>query len=105
MKTYGMTKTMAYIGAGMGLVLFAVVGLLYGSFLGGILGLNIAGTLFGMPVPSALAARLIVGLSMLMGVLAAGIVFIAGSTILGWLVGYAIDSLRTGRPAAAEAKN
>ncbi len=105
MKTAGeMAKRMSYIGAGAGLVLFAVIGLLPGSFIGGVIGLNIAGSLFGMPVGSALLPRLIVGLSMLMGVLVSGIIFISGATVAGWLIGYVIDSLKAGKTVTVEAK-
>ncbi len=97
-------KKMAYIGAGAGLVLFAILGLLPGSFLGGVVGLNIAGSLFGMPVSSALLPRLIVGMSMLLGVLVSGIIFVSGATVTGWLIGYVIDSLMAGKPVAVEAK-
>ena len=100
-----MAKRTAYIGAGAGLVLFAVIGLLPGSFLGGVIGLNIAGSLFGLPVSSALLPRLIVGISMLLGVLVSGIIFVAGSTIIGWLIGYGIDSIRVEKAATAEVKN
>jgi hypothetical protein len=105
MKTREMAKKMAYIGAGAGLVLFAIMGLLPGSFIGGVIGLNIAGSLFGMPVSSALLPRLIVGLSMLLGVMVSGIIFIAGSTVVGWLIGYVIDSLKVGKAAPAEVEN
>lgn len=105
MKTNEMARKMAYIGAGAGLVLFAILGLLPGSFIGGVIGLNIAGSLFGMPVSSALLPRVIVGISMLLGVLVSGIIFIAGSTVACWLIGYVIDSLKAGKPAAAEVKN
>lgn len=105
MKTREMAKRMAYIGAGAGLVLFAVLGLLPGSFIGGVIGLNIAGSLFGMPVSSALLPRLIVGISMLLGVLVSGIIFVAGSTVAGWLIGSIIDSLRAGETVTAEVKD
>lgn len=104
MKTGEMAKRMAYIGAGAGLVLFAVMGLLPGSFIGGVIGLNIAGSLFGMPVSSALLPRLIVGLSMLLGVLVSGLIFILGSTVAGWLIGYVIDSLKAGKSVPVEVK-
>src|SRR5512147_1328712 len=97
MKTGEMAKKMAYIGAGAGLVLFAVIGLLPGSFIGGVIGLNIAGSLFGMPVSSALLPRVIVGISMLLGVLVSGIIFVAGSSVAGWLIGYVIDALKAGK--------
>lgn len=101
-----------YIGAGAGLVLFAIVGLLPGSFIGGVIGLNIAGSIFGAPLGGAILPRLVVGISMLLGVLIAGIVFVAGTSIIGWLTGYAVDAIRYSRTAgiagmqatAAEAK-
>lgn len=105
MKTRETAKKMAYIGAGAGAVLFAVIGLLPGSFIGGVIGLNIAGNLFGLPVSSALLPRLIVGISMLLGVLVSAIIFIAGSTVIGWLLGHVIDSMRVGKTVAAEVKN
>jgi hypothetical protein len=98
-------RKMAYIGAGAGVVLFAVFGLLSGSFIGGVIGLNIAGGLFGSPVSSALLPRLIVGMSMLMGILVSAVIFISGLTSVGWLVGCAIDSVMVPRATEAEAKN
>ena len=105
MKTREMAKKMTYMGAGAGLVLFAVMGLLPGSLLGGVVGLNIAGSLFGFPVRSAIMPRLIVGLSMLLGVFVSAMLFIAGSSSIGWLVGCAIDSAKIERPVEAEVKH
>ncbi len=105
MKTSISRKT-AYIGAGAGLVLFALFGLLPGSLLGGAAGLNIAGWLFGLPVSPGLISRAIVLLSMLIGVLVAGIVIVTASTTVGWLVGKLIEprvSVKEG--AAAKAAN
>jgi hypothetical protein len=82
-----------------------VVGLLGGSFIGGVIGLNIAGELFGAPVSSALLPRLIVGMSMLLGILVSGLMFIAGSGTVGWLIGCAIDSVRAPRSIEAVARN
>jgi hypothetical protein len=105
MKTKETTGKMAYIGMGAGLVLFAVIGVLPASLIGGAVGLTIAGSLFGYPVSSALLPRLIVGMSMFLGVLVSAVIFIAGCTCAGWLIGCAIDSLGSGRAAEAEAKN
>ena len=77
----------AYIGAGAGLVLFAIFGLLPGSLLGGAAGINIAGMLFGLPLEPGLISRAIVLASMLVGVLVAGIVIVTATTTLGWLAG------------------
>ena len=105
MKTTDTARKAALIGAGAGLVLFAVVGLLPGSFIGGVIGLNIAGSLFGMPVSSALLPRVIVGVSMLLGIFVSAVIFITGLSVAGWLIGHAIDSLRTGKRVPAEVKH
>ncbi|HAM53820.1 MAG TPA: hypothetical protein DCP92_25155 [Nitrospiraceae bacterium] len=104
MKTGETAKMAAYVGGGAGLVLFAVIGLLPGSFIGGVVGLNIAGGIFGLPLTSALLPRLIVGISMLLGIFVSAVIFIASSSILGWLAGCAIDSLKSGKALPEEAK-
>jgi hypothetical protein len=91
MKTTIARKT-AYIGAGAGLVLFALFGLMPGSLLGGAMGINIAGWLFGLPLQPGLVARVIVLASMLVGVLVAGIVMVTATSTVGWLVGKALES-------------
>jgi hypothetical protein len=91
MKTTIARKT-AYIGAGAGLVLFALFGLLPGSLLGGAMGINIAGWLFGLPLDPGLVSRVIVLASMLIGVLVAGIVMVTATSTVGWLVGKALEA-------------
>ncbi len=88
------TQRLAYIGAGCGVVLFAVFGLLPGSFFGGVMGLNIAGTLLGYPVASGILSRLIVAASMVLGIMVSGIIFITASSTEGWLIGTVVDALR-----------
>ena len=85
------SKKLAYIGAGIGLALYAIFGLLYGSLLGGIVGLKIAPGLFGTALTYAIVPRIIVALGMLTGVMVAGTIFVVGSASLGWLVGFVID--------------
>ena len=85
MKTMIARKT-AYMGAGAGLVLFALFGLMPGSLLGGAMGINIAGWLFGLPLKSGLIARIIVLASMLIGVLVSGIAIVTATSAVGWLV-------------------
>ena len=87
-----MARKGAYIGAGAGLVLFAIFGLLPGSLLGGAAGINIAGMLFGLPLEPGLVSRAIVLVSMLLGVLVAGIAIVTASSTVGWLVGSMVDS-------------
>ena len=103
MKTTIARKT-AYIGAGAGLVLFALFGLLPGSLLGGAMGINIAGWLFGLPLDPGLLSRIIVLVSMLVGVLVAGIVIVTASTTVGWLAGKVLESGVHAREAAEEGK-
>jgi hypothetical protein len=93
MKDREYTKKLAYMGAGCGVILFAVFGLLPGSFLGGVMGLNIAGTLLGLPLASGILSRLIVAASMVTGVMVSGIMFITASSIAGWLIGTVLDAI------------
>jgi hypothetical protein len=90
MKTT-IAKKAAYIGAGAGLVLFAIFGLLPGSLIGGAMGINIAGMLFGLPLEPGLISRAIVLVSMLVGVLVAGIVIVTATTTVGWLAGRLLE--------------
>ncbi|MDA8169961.1 MAG: hypothetical protein M0Z59_09765 [Nitrospiraceae bacterium] len=87
------SKKLMLIGAGAGIVGFAVFGLLPGSFLGGVMGLNIAGSIFGYPVTSDLLPRIIVAASMLVGVMVSGIIFVVGGSFIGWLLGTAIEAV------------
>jgi hypothetical protein len=95
MKETTYTKKLAYMGAGCGVILFAVFGLLPGSFLGGVMGLNLAGILFGTPVGAGLLPRLIVAASMVVGVMVSGTMFIMASTTLGWLLGTVVDAIKS----------
>jgi hypothetical protein len=82
----------AYIGAGAGLVVFAIFGLLPGSLLGGAAGIKFAGLLFGLPLDSGLLSRMMVLASMLMGVLVSGTAIVTASTTIGWLIGAALGT-------------
>ncbi len=90
MKTT-LSRKGAYIGAGAGLALFALFGLLPGSLLGGAAGIKFAGMLFGLPLESWLMSRVIVLASMLVGVLASGALVITATSTLGWLAGGALS--------------
>jgi hypothetical protein len=79
----------------VGLILFALLGLFPGSLIGGIIGLKIAGGLFGMPVQATVIARLIVAACMIVGVLTAAITFIFGTGITGWIVGTIYDAVKS----------
>ena len=96
-KTGNTTIKGLYTGAGAGLILFALVGLLPGSFIGGVIGINIAGGIFGLPLNASVLPRIIVGLSMLLGVVLSGVAFVVGGALTGWLTGYVIDALKESR--------
>lgn len=87
-----LAKKGAYIGAGAGLVLFAIFGLLPGSLIGGAMGINVAGWFFGLPLQPGLLPRAIVLLSMLMGVLVAGVAMVTATSTVGWLAGRLLES-------------
>jgi hypothetical protein len=87
-----MTIKGAYLGAGAGLVLFAVFGLLPGSLVGGAIGIKAAGLLFGLPLESGIVARMIVLAGMLSGVLVAGLVVVTACSTVGWLAGRAVEA-------------
>lgn len=102
MKTATMAKKGLYTGVGAGLVLFALIGLLPGSFIGGVIGLNIAGSIFGFPVTASIMPRIIVAISMLLGVILSGVAFVVGSALIGWLAGHVVDTIRVARTATTE---
>jgi hypothetical protein len=59
------------------------------------MGLNIAGSLLGVPVSSGILSRLIVAASMVVGVMVSGIIFITASSLAGWLIGTVVDAVTT----------
>ncbi len=75
----------AYWGAAAGLGIFAMVGLLPSSFIGGVLGLKFVGLLFGGTFETGLVSRAVVGASMVLGVLITGLVFVMGSALIAWM--------------------
>jgi len=86
-----LSRKTAYIGAGAGLVLFALFGLLPGSLLGGAAGIKLAGLFFGLPLDPGLLSRAIVLSSMLVGVVVAGITIVTATATMGWLAGKALE--------------
>jgi hypothetical protein len=103
MKTTLSRKT-AYIGAGAGLVLFAIFGLLPGSLLGGAAGIKLAGMLFGLPLDAGILQRVIVLASMLVGVMASGITIVTATATMGWLAGAALQGNTSEKMAAVGSK-
>jgi hypothetical protein len=88
-----LANRLSYVGAGIGLALFALFGLLPGSFIGGVVGLNLTGWLFGLPVEPMIISRILIGLCMLLGVLVTGTAFVVAGAAAGWLVGRVVDAI------------
>ncbi|OGW50480.1 MAG: hypothetical protein A2078_15985 [Nitrospirae bacterium GWC2_57_9] len=103
MKTT-LTKKTAYLGAGAGLVLFALFGLLPGSLLGGAAGIKFAGLLFGLPLEPGIISRSLVLISMLIGVLVSGIAIVTATSTAGWLLGSIVQASGAVPAVAAEEK-
>lgn len=102
MKASELSKRFTYIGAGIGLVLFALFGLLPGSFIGGVLGLNIAGKIFGIPITPTVPTKIIIALMMILGVIVSAVLFITTTAIAGSLIGYIIGAIFEKKPVAEE---
>lgn len=101
MKSMNTAQKGLYIGTGIGLILFVLVGLLSGSLVGGMIGLKLAGSIFGAPLEGALLARVIVAISMIAGVFTSALIFIGGTAVLGWITGYLFDTIgKTGEETA-----
>jgi len=101
MKT-ALSKKLAYMGAGAGVVVFAVFGLLPGSLIGGAVGINFAGWIFGLPLEPGIISRALVFAGMLVGVLIAGIVIVTATSTIGWLIGRLVETTAHAKHAAEE---
>lgn len=99
------SRKTAYIGAGSGLVLFAIFGLLPGSLIGGAAGIKFAGMFFGLPLEPGIVSRAIVLTSMIAGVLVAGIAIVTAAAAVGWLLGRIIEVAASEKAAPAVAVN
>jgi hypothetical protein len=88
-----LAKKLSYVGAGFGLTLFALFGLLYGSFLGGVIGLNVVTVVSGPAATDGVIARIAVALGMVSGILVACAIAVVSCTAVGWAIGYAIDTV------------
>ncbi len=95
------SRKAAYIGAGSGLALFTIFGLLPGSLLGGAAGIKFAGMLFGLPLDAGMLSRVIVLASMLVGVLVAGIAIVTATSAAGWLLGRVVQVSAADKAAEA----
>ncbi len=93
MKTRdNIAKKAGLAGAVIGLVLFAVVGILYGSLIGGTMGLGIVNSVLGVAAGTTLLSRMVVAASMLAGVVVSGIMLVTICSTVGWLAGYIVGA-------------
>ena len=94
-----------WIGAGLGFVAYLFLGAVPGLLYGGYMGLVMAGTLLGMPVEPTLAAKIITGSGMLLGLVASLFFFVVVGAFVGAVVGWPFlpllrrVSARQARPA------
>jgi hypothetical protein len=94
MKRREIAKKGLYIGIGAGLVLFVLAGFMPGSLIGGVIGLRIVNAVTGGPLGSELIPRIVVGVSMLAGIIASALICIMGPGVVGWSIGSLIDSVK-----------
>lgn len=97
--TNNIAKKGLYVGAGVGLAIFAIVGLLPGSFLGGAFGVGLAGKIFGLPLTGDILSRIIVGVSMVTGIMVSALIFTVGASIIGYAIGHFIEILKASKSA------
>ena len=102
MNTNEIARKGLYVGTGAGIVLFALAGLLPGSLIGGVIGLQVSESIFGGPMGSALMPRMILAVSMIMGVVVSALVCILGTGMLGWSLGFVVDALKRHEETEAE---
>jgi hypothetical protein len=88
------SKNFALIGGGVGVVLFAVFGLLTSFFIGGVMGVNLAEKFLGYPLTSAVIGRLIISASIGVSVTVAAIMSIGLSSLAGWLIGTIVETVK-----------
>ena len=99
-------KEAGLVGAGVGLVLFALGGILYGSLIGGAIGLDIINSMSPAAEPT-LMARVVLAASMLAGVIVSGILFVVAFSTAGWITGYTVGMIAEPKHAGemSEAKD
>lgn len=90
-------KAGLYFGSFIGLLFFALNGLIPSVYGGGMFGLTLAASLFGNPPGSELLPRLIVALFMIFGTMVAGTVYTLGTGAIGWLIGNMIHIITSDR--------
>lgn len=93
MRNSQAAKTGWYIGLGTGVLLFVLLGLLAGPLLGSAVGLKIIEIMYGTMGSEALP-RIILAVSMVLGLVISAVVYILGGGLLGWTIGLMADAAR-----------
>ena len=88
------SRKTAYIGAGAGIVIFAIFGLLRQPS-GRRLRNQTSRNVFRLPLDPGIISRAIVLASMLVGVIVFGITIVTATATMGWLVGRVLESGQT----------
>jgi hypothetical protein len=101
MERIEMSKKGLYIGTGIGLILFVLVGFLSGSLIGGMAGLKIMGLITGAPLETTIVSRVVVAASMIVGVIVSAVLFIGGMAALGWTAGFLFESSKKSKVSGA----
>ena len=94
----------SYIGSALGFVAWLVFGAIPGMLYGGYTGLLMAGILFGMPVESSWAAKILVGGGILLGLVASLFFFLAMSALAGAVIGFIPVAWKLRAPVEATAE-
>jgi len=96
-KNTVVVKKCGLIGAGIGIALFAVFGLMQGALIGGTAGMAIANYIFGSGTLAIMAdellPRIVLAASMLAGVAASCIAFVVAGSVAGAAGGYLLSLL------------
>ena len=103
MEKLELSKKGLYVGTGIGLILFVLVGFLSGSLIGGMVGLKITQSIMGAPVDATLISRVVVALSMIVGVMVSAVLFIGGMAALGWSAGFLFEASK--KPKLSETQD
>jgi hypothetical protein len=88
MSAQDLARKTGYVGGWIGVVLSLLFAVLPGIFVGGWIGLKVSSLIFGSPLDATMPVKIIMVAFMLWGLLTAIVIFIAGSSLIGYLVGF-----------------
>lgn len=104
-----LARKSALVGAGVGLVLYAVFGLLQGALLGGTAGILLTNWVFGPGAMAVMAGELItraiIAGAMLAGVVVALVMFVTVTSVAGYICGSLLGLMAGAHDTTEEALN